>query len=197
MSSPSRSTPPGASSGRYGSPDRTLRLSARLPRAARGSGQCGGVVRSLLVVVVVLDRGVRTRPVHAARPSSSLPRRRQPLAAPRRPRPRRPRRRTAPPRRPPRRPRPWVLGAQPLPIGSDGNPEVLPTPPQLVDRQLPTVDVLPPPPDGGVPLDGRLHRCRDPRPHGFDVARGLPRGPRRFASRDAFVRRVRREGPHG
>jgi hypothetical protein len=26
---------------------------------------------------------------------------------------------------------------------------VLPTPPQLVDRRLPTVDVLPPPPDGG------------------------------------------------
>jgi hypothetical protein len=44
---------------------------------------------------------------------------------------------------------PWVLGARPLPIGSDGNPEVLPTPPQLVDRRLPTVDVLPPPADGG------------------------------------------------
>jgi hypothetical protein len=44
---------------------------------------------------------------------------------------------------------PWVLGARPLPIGADGNPEVLPTPPQLVDRQLATVDVLPPPADGG------------------------------------------------
>jgi hypothetical protein len=44
---------------------------------------------------------------------------------------------------------PWVLGATPLPIGPDGNPEVLPTPPPLVDRRLPTVDLLPPPADGG------------------------------------------------
>jgi hypothetical protein len=44
---------------------------------------------------------------------------------------------------------PWVLGATPLPVGPDGNPEVLPTPPQLVDRRLPTVDLLPPPADGG------------------------------------------------
>jgi hypothetical protein len=40
-----------------------------------------------------------------------------------------------------------VLGATPLPIGPNGEPEVLPTPPQLVDRELATVDVLPPPPD--------------------------------------------------
>ncbi|MBV9953105.1 MAG: M15 family metallopeptidase [Acidimicrobiia bacterium] len=33
-------------------------------------------------------------------------------------------------------------------MGADGNPEVLPTPPPLVDRQLPTVDLLPPPADG-------------------------------------------------
>jgi hypothetical protein len=41
-----------------------------------------------------------------------------------------------------------VLGAKPLPLGPDGNPEVLPTPPALVDRRLPTVDRLPPPDDG-------------------------------------------------
>jgi hypothetical protein len=43
---------------------------------------------------------------------------------------------------------PWELGASPLPLGPDGEPVVLPTPSQLVDRQLPTVDLLAPPPDG-------------------------------------------------
>lgn len=36
----------------------------------------------------------------------------------------------------------------PLPRGPDGDPLVLPTPPELVDRRLPTVDELPPPADG-------------------------------------------------
>ena len=40
----------------------------------------------------------------------------------------------------------WVLGATPLPKGADGKPLVLPTPPALRDRRLPTVDHLPPPP---------------------------------------------------
>ncbi len=40
----------------------------------------------------------------------------------------------------------WVLGATPLPKGPDGTPLVLPTPPALRDRRLPTVDHLPPPP---------------------------------------------------
>jgi len=43
---------------------------------------------------------------------------------------------------------PWVLGATPLPLGPAGDPEVLPTPPQLVDRRIATVDRLPPPTDG-------------------------------------------------
>jgi hypothetical protein len=36
----------------------------------------------------------------------------------------------------------------PLPLGPDGTPQVLPTPPELVDRRLPTTDELPPPADG-------------------------------------------------
>jgi hypothetical protein len=38
-----------------------------------------------------------------------------------------------------------VLGATPLPKGPDGAPLVLPTPPALRDRRLPTVDRLAPP----------------------------------------------------
>ncbi len=40
----------------------------------------------------------------------------------------------------------WVVGAEPLPLRPDGYGEVLPTPPVLVNRRLPTVDRLPPPP---------------------------------------------------
>ena len=36
----------------------------------------------------------------------------------------------------------------PLPLRPDGTPEVLPTPPELDDRRLPTRDVLPPPTGG-------------------------------------------------
>ena len=39
----------------------------------------------------------------------------------------------------------WTLGATPLPKGPDGTPLVLPTPPALRDRRLPTIDRLPPP----------------------------------------------------
>jgi hypothetical protein len=42
----------------------------------------------------------------------------------------------------------WRLGARPLPLRPDGFGQVLPTPPGLRDRRLPTVDLLPPPPDG-------------------------------------------------
>lgn len=44
---------------------------------------------------------------------------------------------------------PWIVGAQPLPLRPDGLGEILPTPEVLVDRHLPTVDVLPPPVSGG------------------------------------------------
>lgn len=43
----------------------------------------------------------------------------------------------------------WVVGANPLPLRPDGFGQVLPTPAVLVDRRLPTVDVLPPPAPGG------------------------------------------------
>ncbi|MGH9136451.1 MAG: M15 family metallopeptidase [Acidimicrobiales bacterium] len=43
--------------------------------------------------------------------------------------------------------RPDWLGTRPLPLRPDGFGEVQPTPPELVDRRLPTVDFLPPPPD--------------------------------------------------
>ncbi|MEU4524859.1 M15 family metallopeptidase [Amycolatopsis sp. NPDC024027] len=39
----------------------------------------------------------------------------------------------------------WQVGARPLPRRSDGFGEVEPTPPELVNRALPTKDVLPPP----------------------------------------------------
>lgn len=39
----------------------------------------------------------------------------------------------------------WIPGADPLPLRPDGYGEVLPTPPALVNRTLPTVDQLPPP----------------------------------------------------
>ncbi|MGH3924486.1 MAG: hypothetical protein ACRDTT_16770, partial [Pseudonocardiaceae bacterium] len=39
----------------------------------------------------------------------------------------------------------WTVGAHPLPLRPDGFGVVLPTPPALVDRKLPTADLLPPP----------------------------------------------------
>jgi D-alanyl-D-alanine carboxypeptidase len=44
--------------------------------------------------------------------------------------------------------RPDWLGTRLLPLRPDGFGEVLPTPPELVDRRLPTVDLLAPPADG-------------------------------------------------
>ncbi|WP_436394473.1 M15 family metallopeptidase [Amycolatopsis sp. MEPSY49] len=38
------------------------------------------------------------------------------------------------------------MGAHPLPLRADGFGEIEPTPPELVNRALPTKDVLPPPP---------------------------------------------------
>lgn len=40
---------------------------------------------------------------------------------------------------------PWIVGARPLPLRPDGFGRVLPTPDVLVDRSLPTSDLLPPP----------------------------------------------------
>jgi hypothetical protein len=39
----------------------------------------------------------------------------------------------------------WQVGARPLPLRADGFGQVLPTPPELVRRGLPTLDLLPPP----------------------------------------------------
>jgi hypothetical protein len=41
----------------------------------------------------------------------------------------------------------WVVGAQPLPLRSDGLGEIQPTPEVLAERNLPTIDLLPPPHD--------------------------------------------------
>lgn len=56
--------------------------------------------------------------------------------------------------------RPDWLGTRPLPLRADGYGEVQPTPPELVDRQLATIDVLEPPADeqfawslGSIPDD--------------------------------------------
>jgi hypothetical protein len=42
----------------------------------------------------------------------------------------------------------WTVGAEPLPLRDDGFGQVLPTPPELRVRRMPTRDVLPPPQDG-------------------------------------------------
>jgi hypothetical protein len=42
----------------------------------------------------------------------------------------------------------WQLGAHPLPRRAGGLGQVLPTPPELVERALPTRDILPPPAGG-------------------------------------------------
>ncbi len=42
-------------------------------------------------------------------------------------------------------PRPDWLGTRPLPLRPDGLGEIQPTPPELVDRQLVSIDYLPPP----------------------------------------------------
>ncbi len=42
---------------------------------------------------------------------------------------------------------PSWLGTRPLPLGPNGYGEVQPTPPELVDRRLATIDVAPAPPD--------------------------------------------------
>jgi hypothetical protein len=42
----------------------------------------------------------------------------------------------------------WTVGATPLPLGPGGFGKILPTPPVLVNRRLPTKDILPPPRDG-------------------------------------------------
>lgn len=42
----------------------------------------------------------------------------------------------------------WTVGARPLPKRPDGFGQVLPTPPELAQRRLPSADRLPPPKDG-------------------------------------------------
>ncbi|MFC0108936.1 M15 family metallopeptidase [Kibdelosporangium aridum] len=42
----------------------------------------------------------------------------------------------------------WEVGKNPLPKGPGGFGEIRPTPPELVNRALPTKDILPPPADG-------------------------------------------------
>ncbi|CAM4192489.1 M15 family metallopeptidase [Kibdelosporangium persicum] len=42
----------------------------------------------------------------------------------------------------------WEVGRTPLPKRADGFGEIRPTPPELVNRALPTKDILPPPADG-------------------------------------------------
>jgi hypothetical protein len=52
----------------------------------------------------------------------------------------------------------WQVGAHPLPLRSDGYGRIEPTPATLVDRRLPTTDLLPP------PADGRFHSTIAPVP---------------------------------
>lgn len=79
------------------------------------------VVGVLAVLVVLVPRQPAPPSTTAARAASPTP--------------------TATPAPPPG----WVLGAQVLPRRTDGYGQVLPTPPELRDRRLPTRDLLPPP----------------------------------------------------
>lgn len=54
--------------------------------------------------------------------------------------------------------KPAWLGTRILPLRPDGFGEVLPTPPELVDRKLPTIDVLP------LPIDGFFASTASPVP---------------------------------
>ncbi|MBP2323863.1 hypothetical protein JOF56_004248 [Kibdelosporangium banguiense] len=88
-------------------------------------------MRSLLLILLLLA-GCSTQP--AAAPASQLPppASTQPSqAAP------------APAAKPV-----WEVGRTPLPLGKDGFGQILPTPPELVNRSLPTKDTLPPPQNG-------------------------------------------------
>jgi hypothetical protein len=65
---------------------------------------------------------------------------------------------------------PWTVGATPLPLRPDGFGKVLPTPPVLANRNLPTADLLPPPADGNyaatvnpVPADVLARSTWDPK----------------------------------
>lgn len=79
----------------------------------------------------------RTDPPSATRVQAAAP---TPQQTPRRSSPRDP----TTPSKPPER-RAWEIGASPLPTRPDGFGRVLPTPPPLRVRRLPTVDRLPPP----------------------------------------------------
>lgn len=61
----------------------------------------------------------------------------------------------------------WVVGASPLPVRPDGFGEVRPTPPQLRERRLRTVDLLPP------PADGRFHSTVEPVTRAYVTRTGL------------------------
>jgi hypothetical protein len=56
---------------------------------------------------------------------------------------------------PPSPARPAWLGTRVLPLRPDGLGEIQPTPPELQDRRLPSIDLLPPPPDGSFRVDIR------------------------------------------
>jgi hypothetical protein len=64
----------------------------------------------------------------------------------------------------------WVVGATPLPLRPDGFGKVLPTPAVLVNRSLPTADLLPPPTDSkyaatvtAIPADVLARSTWDPK----------------------------------
>ena len=70
----------------------------------------------------------------------------------------------------------WIVGAQALPLRPDGFGEVLPTPAPLVNRSLPTADLLPPPASGGfesaiAPIDDAVRERM-----GSTLADGCPVG---------------------
>ena len=91
------------------------------------------VVAVLVVLVVLVDHQAPSTPGAASAAGSSLP---------------------VAPASDPATPAPavtvggWVLGARPLPLRPDGYGQVLPTPPELVDRRVPTRDLLAPPTSG-------------------------------------------------
>jgi hypothetical protein len=87
-----------------------------------------------LLLILLLLTGCSAQPAAAPMPDSSPPASKPSASAPPEP--------AAKPV--------WKVGRTPLPPGKDGFGQVLPTPPELVNRSLPTKDTLPPPPDQGA-----------------------------------------------
>src|SRR5690242_11856644 len=132
--------------------DSPYRQRQRTLRRRPPPGQLDHVTRSGLVSVGHAGRVPRRSPLAVAALLAALvacapapPPAGEPSPAPAAPQPTT----TGPPPSAAAQPAPeWRVGASPLPRRPDGFGQILPTPPVLANRRLPTADLLPPPKDG-------------------------------------------------